>query len=73
MILGIWETVHGIRLFMGWTRIPDMGNSSFSGDDNPFTAPKQQPPGKISVKLPINEWLCEKIKTECDFSQGIFF
>ena len=54
------ETVCGIRSFMGWTHIPDMNNSS-SADDNPFQAPKQQPLGRISVKLPSDEWLCQKM------------
>ena len=44
------ETVCGIRSFMGCTHIPDMENSS-SSDNKPFAAPKQQPLGKISVKL----------------------
>ena len=54
------ETVCGIKSFMGWTHILDMDNSS-SADDNPFSAPKQQPLGKISVKLPTNEWLYRKM------------
>ena len=45
------ETVHGIRSFMRWTHIPDMDMSSSAADDNPFQAPKQQPLGRISVKL----------------------
>ena len=44
---------------MGWTHIPDVDNSST--DDNPFQAPKQQPLGRISVKLPTDEWLCRKM------------
>ena len=38
-----------------------MANSTSSADDNPFAAPKQQPLGKISVKLPTDEWLCKKM------------
>ena len=55
------ETVHGVRAFMGWTHVPDMDTSSSSADDNPFAAPKQQPIGRISVKLPTDEWLCKKL------------
>ena len=51
----------GIRSFMGWTHVPDMDTFSSSADDNPFQAPKQQPPGRISVKLPTDEWLCKKM------------
>ena len=46
---------------MGWTHIPDMDTSSSSADDNPLQAPKQQPLGRISVKLPTDEWLCHKM------------
>ena len=35
--------------------------SSSSADDNPFQAPKQQPLGRISVKLPTDGWLCQKM------------
>ena len=55
------ETVRGIRSFMGWTHIPDMDNLSSSADDNPFQAPKQQPLSRISVKLPSDEWMCQKM------------
>ena len=55
------ETVRGIRFFMGWTHITEMDNSSSSADDNLFKAPKQQPLGQISVKLPTDEWLCRKM------------
>ena len=55
------ETVRGIRSIMGWTHIPEMDNSSSSADNNPFRAPKQQPLGQISVKLPTDEWLCWKM------------
>ena len=37
-----------------------MDNSS-SAYDNPFAAPKQQPLGKISVKLQTSEWLCKRM------------
>ena len=46
---------------MGWTHIPDMDMSSSSADDNPFQAPKQQPLGRISVKLPTDKWLYQKM------------
>ena len=36
-------------------------DTSSSADDNPFQAPKQQPLGRISVKLPTDEWLCQKM------------
>ena len=46
---------------MGWTRIPDMESTTSTGDDNPFTGPKSQPAGKVSVCLPTDEWLCNEM------------
>ena len=55
------ETMRGIRTFMGWTHIPDMDTTAGSSDDNPFAGPRLQSPGKVSVKLPTDEWLCRKL------------
>ena len=55
------ETMRGIRSFMGWTHIPDMDTTAGSSEDNPFAGPKLQTPGKISVQLPTDEWLCRKL------------
>ena len=55
------ETMRGIRSFMGWTHIPDMDTTTGSSEDNPFAGPKLQTPGKISVQLPTDEWLCWKL------------
>ena len=55
------ETMRGIRSFMGWTHIPDMDTAASTSDDNPFAGPKIQPAGKVSVKMPIDEWLCKKM------------
>ena len=46
---------------MGWGHIPDMDSGTKSSDDNPFAGPKMQTPGKISVALPTDEWLCSKL------------
>ena len=45
------ETIRGVRSFMGWH---DRVSSS---DDNPFAGFQVQPTGKVSVKLPVDEWL----------------
>ena len=45
------ETMRGIRLYMGWSRIPDMDNTTSSAEDNPFAGRKSQPSGKVSVCL----------------------
>ena len=55
------ETMRGIRSYMGWTHIPDMESAACSSDDNPFAGPKMQTQGKVSVQLPTDEWLCQKI------------
>ena len=55
------ETMGGIRCYMGWSHIPDIDSTSSNAEDNPFSTPKQQPAGKISVNLPTNDWLCRKM------------
>ena len=51
----------GVGDCMGWTHIPDMYTGASTSDDNPFTGPKAQPAGKVSVTMPTNEWLCSKM------------
>ena len=55
------ETMRGIRSYMGWTHIPDVNSGAKTSDDNPFAGPKLQTPGKVSVNLPTDEWLCNKL------------
>ena len=55
------ETMRGIRSFMGSTHIPDIDSRATTSDDNPFAGPKLQIPGKVSVNLPTDEWLCWKM------------
>ena len=55
------ETMRGIRSYMGWTHVPDLDSGTKMSDDNPFAGPKLQNPGKISVNLPTDEWLCNKL------------
>ena len=67
----IIETMHGVYSYMGWTHIPDIDNQTSSAEDNPFTAPKQQPVGKVSVNLPTEDWLCRKMDgLNLTFTQG---
>ena len=51
----------GIRSFMGWSHIPEMDTVASKSEDNPFTGPKTQPTGKVSVSMPTDEWLCSKM------------
>ena len=55
------EIMRGIQSYMGWTHIPDIDSVTGSSDDNPFAGPKLQTPGKVSVQLPTDEWLCRKL------------
>ena len=55
------ETMRGIRSYMGWSHIPDMDITAATSDDNPFAGPQSQPTGKVSVKMPTDEWLCKKM------------
>ena len=50
------ETMRGI-----WFYIPDMESAAGSSDDNPSAGPRLQTPGKVSVQLPTDEWLCWKL------------
>ena len=54
------ETIRGVR-FMGWHNIPEFDRVS-SSDDNPFAGSRVQPTGKVSVKLPVDEWFCRKME-----------
>ena len=55
------ETLRGIRSYMGWNQIPDIESTASTGDDNPFAGPRSQPVGKVSVRLPTDDWLCNKM------------
>ena len=56
------ETMRGVRPFMGLYQVPDFDSSSSSLDDNPFDGPRGQPTGKVSIKLPADDWLCRKLE-----------
>ena len=56
-----WETMRGIRSYMGWTDIPDVDISNTASDDNPCSGPKVPVPGKVSVTMPTEDWLCKKL------------
>ena len=56
------ETNRGVRSFMGWHQIPDYDSTASSLDDNPFAGSRTKPTGEVSVKLPVDEWLCRKFE-----------
>ena len=55
------DTMRGIGSYMGWTLTPDIDSGAATSDDNPFAGPKLQTPGKVSVNLPTDGWLCRKM------------
>ena len=55
------DTMQGIRSFMDWSHIPEMDSTAYTSDDNPFAGPKTVTPGKVSVKMPTEDWLCRKL------------
>ena len=55
------ESMSGIRSFMGWNHIPEIDTATSKSEDNPFAGPKVQPTGKVSVTMPTDEWLCNKM------------
>ena len=55
------ETMRGVRSFMNWHKVPKFETVSSTADDNPFAGPRVRPTGKVSVKLPVDNWLCRKM------------
>ena len=46
---------------MNWHRVPEFETVSSTADDNPFAGARAQPTRKVSVKLPVDNWLCRKM------------
>ena len=57
------ETMRGVRSFMNWHRVPEFKTVFSTADDNPFASTCVQPTGKVSVKLPVDDWLCRKMSS----------
>ena len=56
---------------MGWNHIPDTDSGATTSEDNPFAGSKLHTPGKTSVNLPTDEWLCRKMaKLNITLAQG---
>ena len=56
------ETMHGVQSFMGWCQVLEFDSESSSLDDNPFVGSQTQHTSKVSVKAPVDEWLCRKFE-----------
>ena len=57
------EIMRGVRSFMNWHRVPEFKTVSSTADNNPFAGTRVQPTGKVSVKLPVDDWLCRKMSS----------
>ena len=55
------DTIQGVRSFMGWDHIPNLDSAS-SAEDNPFQFSSCKPVGKVSIKLPVDDWLCRRFE-----------
>ena len=55
------ETIRDVRSFMGWHQIPEFDSGS-SASNNPFAGSRAPPTSKVSVKLPVDDWLCRKME-----------
>ena len=47
---------------MGWNQVPEFDSASSSQEDNPFAGARHQQPGKVSVKVPVDDWHCRKFE-----------
>ena len=54
--------MRGIRSYMGCSDILGLDSANTASDDNPFSGPKATTPGKVSVQMPTEDWLCKKIE-----------
>ena len=58
------ETVRSVRAFMGWHHIPTF-ESDYSEPDksnNPWKGKHPRKPTRISVAMPPDDWLCQKLE-----------
>ena len=67
------ETVRSVHSFMGWDHIPTF-ESDFSEPDktnNPWKGKNPKRPSRISVAMPPNDWLCQKLVClNCTVAEG---
>ena len=55
------ETMRDVRSFMNWHETSEFETVSSAAGDNLFASARVQPTGKVSVKLPVEDWLCRKM------------
>ena len=58
------ETVRSIRSFMGWNHIPTFESdlSEPEKSNNPWKGKLPKRPARISVAMPPDDWLCQKLE-----------
>ena len=58
------ETVRSIRSFMGWNHIPTLESDLSEPDksNNPWKGKLPKRPARISVTMPPDDWLCQKLE-----------
>ena len=58
------ETVRSIRSFMGWNHIPTFESDLSEPDksNNPWKGKLPKRPARISVAMPPDDWLCQKLE-----------
>ena len=47
---------------MGWTRVLEFDSASSILDGNPFAGTRISHTGKVSVIVPVHDWLCRKFE-----------
>ena len=58
------ETVRSVRAFMGWHHIPTFETDYTEPDksNNPWKGKHPNKPTRISVAMPLDDWLCQKLE-----------
>ena len=58
------ETVRSVRSFMGWDFIPVFESDLLEPDksNNPWRGKHPRKPARISVAMPPDDWLCQKME-----------
>ena len=67
------ETVRSVRSFMGWSHIPvyESDLSELDKSNNPWKRKNPKKPARISVAMPPDDWLCQKLeKLNATVSEG---
>ena len=67
------ETIRSVRSFMGWDHIPTFESDLSEPDksNNPWKGKNPKTPSRISVAMPPDDWLCQKLeRLNCIVAEG---